>query len=283
MKRCLRWLKRACTLCLGQSWIEPINTAGKDLEPKMKGGNNWFHGAIELVDAKDPTSIQPQYLLTDDDKRIEIQQFCASLPIAIEATGIRIVHACWDSEAIESLRHKKESLLDVYQDYEKQYEEWFERERQKDPILQQYKTTKEVKDNIKPPKSDGNITMAALNIGNDKEQNGNPIKKLTSGPESALLPDIHPYMASKNCLLQTRSLVGKLHRRSTGHHWSLLETCIPKSTVTYHDLTSEEDRNTSVFPDELEKVLITKCLDPDKMWCRLCRWNVSRTTPWIGA
>ena len=256
---------------LGNHELNLLIPAGKDPRtPKMKGGNNWFHGAIELVDAKDPTSIQPQYLLTDDDKRLEIQQFCASLPIAIEATGIRIVHACWDSVAIESLRHKKESLLDVYQDYEKQYDEWFERERQKDPILQQYKTTKEVKENIKPPKSDGSITMAALNIhplyiaSNDKEQNGNPIKKLTSGPESALSLDIHPYMASKKLRYFKRDRWWENYTEDPlviiGHYW---RRAYPKSTVAYHDLTSEEDRNIpSVFPDELEQSTYHKMLGP---------------------
>ena len=148
-----------------------------------------------------------------------------------------------------------------------------ERERQKDPILQQYKTTKEVKDNIKPPKSDGNTTMAALNLhplyiaSNDKEQNGNPIKKLTSGPESALSLDIHPYMASKKLRYFKRDRWWENYTEDPlviiGHYW---RRAYPKSTVAYHDLTSEEDRNIpSVFPDELEQSTYQKCLDPDKM------------------
>ena len=33
-----------------------------DGRPKVKPGNEWFHGLIELVNKDDPTSIQPQFL-----------------------------------------------------------------------------------------------------------------------------------------------------------------------------------------------------------------------------
>jgi hypothetical protein len=236
----------------------------------MKGGNNWFHGAVELVDATDPTSIQPQYLLTDDAKRREIQDFCASLPIAIEATGIRIVHACWDSEAIEVLRDNTESVLKVYQDYETKYHNWFETERQKDSTLKHYKTIKEVKRALKPPKSDGTKTIAALNIhplyidSNDKEQNGNPIKKLTSGPESALEKDEKPYMASKKLRYFKRDRWWETYEEDPlviiGHYWRRAR---PKPFVEFHDLTSEEEQHIpSVFPNEIKKNTYMNLLGP---------------------
>lgn len=246
---------------LGNHELNLLIPAGNNPRiPKMKGGNNWFHGAIELVDAQDPTSIQPQYLLTDDEQRIEIQDFCASLPIAIEAPGIRIIHACWDSETIEKIRHDTRPLMTVYQDYEKQYTEWFHRERLKYPELKDCKTTTEIKNSIKPPKSDGSQTIKQLNIhplyqeSNDREQNGNPIKKLTSGPESALHPDEHPYMASKKLRYFKRDPWWDTYTEDPlviiGHYWRRAR---PKPFVEFQDLTSEEEQNIpAIFPNEIE-------------------------------
>ena len=88
-----------------------------DGRPKMKGGNNWYHGAIELVEKTDPNSIQPQYLLTDNDRRKEIQDFLYTLPLALEGDGIRIAHACWHQPSIQQLRNLSDNALNAYTQY----------------------------------------------------------------------------------------------------------------------------------------------------------------------
>lgn len=240
--------------------------------PKMKGGNNWFHGAVELVDATDPTSIQPQHILTDDAKRREIQEFCASLPIAIEAVGIRIVHACWDSEAIKMLRKETDSLLATYQTYEEDYKSWLMTQKENYPSLTG-NTFKEIEQEVKI-QSDGTQTMAELEEyfplyqlyidSNDKEQNGNPIKKLTSGPESALENLEVPYRASKKLRYFKRDPWWDTYEEDPlviiGHYWRRAR---PKSYVDFHELTPEEEHHIPpVFPNEIKNDTYMNLLGP---------------------
>ena len=71
----------------------------QDGRPKIKAGNEWFHGLIELVNKDDPTSIQPQFLLQSPKERSELQEFLRPLPLVIEAPGIRIVHKLLESKS----------------------------------------------------------------------------------------------------------------------------------------------------------------------------------------
>ena len=267
-------VKRGVAHCvLGNHELNLLVPAGDDPTiPKVKGGNNWFHGAVELVIPDDPTSIQPQYLLTSDSERLEIQQFCAALPLAIEAPGIRIVHACWHTESIEAIRNDKRPILTVYQEYEEQYKAWFKKEQDKYEDLRGL-SYKDAKRAIKPPSEDAaNQTIEQLNVhplyiaSNDKEQNQNPIKRLTSGSESPLSKFETPYRASKKLRYFKRDPWWKSYEESNivviGHYW---RKTLPNKISKFEDLTPEEERHIPpVFPNERELGTSHQMLGPMK-------------------
>jgi hypothetical protein len=61
---------------------------------ERKSGNGWFFGEREGA---------PQ-TLAGDAEREEILEFLRSLPVGLERTDLRVVHACWHEEAVEELR-----------------------------------------------------------------------------------------------------------------------------------------------------------------------------------
>ena len=50
------------------------------------------------------------------------REFVAGLPLALERDDLRLVHACWQSSAIEALRADDRSLLEIYTAYERSIE-----------------------------------------------------------------------------------------------------------------------------------------------------------------
>lgn len=166
-----------------------------DGRPKVKAGNEWFHGLTELVNKSDPTSIQPQFLLTSATERKEIQEFLRPLPLVITGPGIRIVHSCWNDKAIATLKDDSRDPEDIHDHYE--------------AVCKQMITSK-VQDylNQNPGENPKNLAanswLASLDRSHEIRifaeltlQNDNPVKVITSGLEKRLEPDQEPYEAGK--------------------------------------------------------------------------------------
>jgi hypothetical protein len=76
-----------------------------------KGGNGWLLGndpAHEASAGHQPATAQ---------QRQEFIQFLEQQPLVLEGPHLRIVHACWNSEAIESLLHLQNSNSTIKQLY----------------------------------------------------------------------------------------------------------------------------------------------------------------------
>lgn len=114
-----------------------------------KQDNKWFFGE-EFLDEQG--QIVPQKL-ADDGTRRQVLRFFASLPLALERKDVRVMHACWDEDAISLARR----ATDVVAFYECHYE-----------LIE--------------------ITVADRNDLDEldkglEHQNRNPVKLITSGPE----------------------------------------------------------------------------------------------------
>ena len=166
-----------------------------DGRPKVKPGNEWFHGLIELVSKDDPTSIQPQFLLRSQEEREELQNFLRPLPLIIEAPGIRIVHSCWNNNAIQVLKNENRSPEVIHDHYEG---------------LCHQKIGTKVREHLTkhPEENPQNLGIRDWLATRDRShhlrifseltlQNDNPVKVVTSGLEKPLATNQAPYMAGK--------------------------------------------------------------------------------------
>lgn len=74
-------------------------------------GNGWFFGSPHEDDHKNFQSIAA----TAED-RAWILAFLDTLPLVLTSSSLRVVHACWEQQAIRSLQHfTHSSLADAYQ------------------------------------------------------------------------------------------------------------------------------------------------------------------------
>ncbi len=77
------------------------------LRGEHKHGNHWFYGEPEALERGGP--IIPQVLANEEDRQ-RILAFFRTLPLALEGEALRVVHSCWQTEAIEVVRRETDAL-----------------------------------------------------------------------------------------------------------------------------------------------------------------------------
>lgn len=211
-----------------------------DGRPKVKAGNEWFHGQVELVDKNEPTSIQPQYLLHTQQERYQIQEFLRPLPLAICAPGIRIVHACWDNDAICKIQSKTQTADVLFATYEQKCHDliatkvtdFLNQNPDANPHNLKPSTWFSLQDRNHPIRIEAELI----------EQNQNPIKVITSGKERGLDPNQAPYEAGKKMRYVQRDRWWTDYQDDPivvfGHYWR--KAPYPQEHI---DLTPPEKRN----------------------------------------
>ncbi len=211
-----------------------------DGRPKVKAGNEWFHGQIELVNKEQPTSVQPQYLLHTAEEREELTQFLETLPLAIETPKLRIVHACWDKESIKKIRQSSLSVAKLHEKYERSCHQKI------DTLVKEYlrehptenPNNLSSKDWFKQQHRKHPMRIQAELI----EQNDNLIKRVSSGPEDRLRNGQQPYEAGKKKRYVQRARWWEDYTDDkivvVGHYWRKAEH--PQGTI---DLTPEDKRH----------------------------------------
>jgi hypothetical protein len=70
-------------------------------ERDPKGDNRWLRGQPRTLPGGE---LLPERRVTSDAERGELLAMLADLPVALERSDLRLVHACWDAPAIERLR-----------------------------------------------------------------------------------------------------------------------------------------------------------------------------------
>jgi len=120
-----------------------------------KSGNGWFSGRSETYTLPGAPLEKPYQSerLTDPVEREEILAFFEALPLALERSDLRVVHAAWQDQAVNALRGVSGSVLDCFLEHEREIQStvaWKNSDRDGRDLL---------------------------------EQNENPVKLLTSGFE----------------------------------------------------------------------------------------------------
>jgi len=150
------------------------------LRGELKDGNDWWvapdNMAANLMPGHD---MQP---VTSEDK-LRMTQFLESLPLALERSDLRIVHACWSEAAFVQLRDEKQTcmtMLDVYNQWTSHL-----RERWSDPELaaRVKREWNEFAPIIKDPNRRPQFFPTIAQMDRESQMN-NPISVLTSGEET---------------------------------------------------------------------------------------------------
>ena len=138
-------------------------------------GNGWFFGSPHEDDHKSFTSRQINH-----QERLNILNFLATLPIALESEKLRVVHACWDQNSIDIL--KSMQGLGTRQAYD-QFVQMTENHVRETGIAEQAKReSAQYRSQMKNPQAD--IPFLPYLAQQDLvEQMHNPMKVLTSGAE----------------------------------------------------------------------------------------------------
>jgi hypothetical protein len=96
--------------------------------PKLD--NHWFFGEPWSLDGTD--EITPAKI-ADDGIRKKTVEFFISLPLVLERSDLRIVHACWNDSMVELVR-KSTDVLELYLEHKNKIQQQLESDSLFDPI-----------------------------------------------------------------------------------------------------------------------------------------------------
>jgi Calcineurin-like phosphoesterase len=119
-----------------------------------KPGNAWFFG--DPAEAMGRPAQEVPQVPADQQVRQEVLDFFGSLPLALERPDLRVVHACWHTDAVERVRDRSDAVQ-ADREFRQAIEEDLRR---------------------RPPADDLGWQLAL--------HNRNPVTVLTSGPERRL-------------------------------------------------------------------------------------------------
>jgi hypothetical protein len=141
-----------------------------------KEGNGWyFDHDHDREEGKFPLSRRA----TDAD-RVWIDAFIGSLPVALEDSRLRVVHACWQAEAIQTLRDAGDSdIAAIYDAAIRQSDDELARDGTFDRANEEARIHRDaLRDPGRPM-----ALLPALARKDEAHQMANPIRILTSGVE----------------------------------------------------------------------------------------------------
>ncbi len=119
------------------------------------------------------------------------QRFLAKLPLALEREDLRVVHACWNREALATLREREAaglSVLDLYQDYAGRLRERWSAGPLAAAVAAEWR---EHGERLTDPDWSP-IVMPTLGQMDSEHQMSNPVCIVTSGEER---PTVEPFWA----------------------------------------------------------------------------------------
>jgi len=124
---------------------------GEDIAKHGISSLDAFHAGLEYVFGDEANAVHDAYA-----------EWVRSLPLALERDDLRVVHACWDDDGAEALRHERGDVLDLFNANERRIIEQLDRDGIADEV-------------------DRNLAR----------QNGCAVKVLTSGKEKRAETPFH--------------------------------------------------------------------------------------------
>ena len=147
------------------------------LRAEDKAGNAWFMNP-DRTEQRPGGEFAHSQIATKDFKARYLA-FLLTLPLVLERSDLRIVHAAWANGEIEVLRGALRSTLEVYRSYETQTEAQLRREGLKDRRDRE-------KAEWRRALHDRHATvplLTAIGESDERYQMGNPVRAVTSGVE----------------------------------------------------------------------------------------------------
>ena len=147
------------------------------LRGESKQGNRWF------IDPSHPEQ-QPggefeHCRLAPGELKPVWLKFFASLPLALERSDLRVVHAAWVPGEIEALRNKRTPTIEIYREFEAHTQEHLSMEG-----LREAAAREEAEWGDKIEDRSVNVPLLpALGELDERYQMGNPVRVATSGVE----------------------------------------------------------------------------------------------------
>ncbi|MEI8256493.1 MAG: metallophosphoesterase, partial [Deltaproteobacteria bacterium] len=174
---------------------------------KRRDGNHWFYP--EPAPKEDERF--GKCARVDPARRADVLAFFDSLPLALERDDLRVVHAAWDRESIETCRAHDGSMTATYHALE----------RPADPHLEAEGKREERE--LGPTIHDPDVTprfLSHLARYDEQVQMGHPIRILASGVERVTAT---PFFASNKWRFVERVRWWREYQDSTpvifGHYW----------------------------------------------------------------
>ncbi len=141
-----------------------------------KQGNRWIMDTAHPENAREYRS-----RTASPEQREAILRFFATLPLALERSDLRVVHASWDDRAVDTLRAATVSSIDAFATYEKA----MKRTLVERGLVAAGKAELELhKHGLEDP-TYAMPLLSALGACEEQRQMLNPVRVLTSGPERA--------------------------------------------------------------------------------------------------
>lgn len=142
-----------------------------------KDGSGWYFDERQFKD----NAFYSPYKKAKQSEKKELYEFIKKLPLALERSDIRIVHACWNKDAINKIKKSNhQNVVTAYKTWEQEtlniaVQTGLDKSYQN--TLMEWKETLE-NPNIKPP------FLRAIADYEILERQHNPIKVITSGLEN---------------------------------------------------------------------------------------------------
>ena len=146
------------------------------LRGDRKDGNDWFWSEYTARDAKyEPRAHLPP------EQRDDVIAFLRRLPLALERTDVRVVHAAWDVASIAKLRaaDPRMSRVEHFLRWDADAESLIAQRGLGDQAHDEYA---EYRERLVDPSQDVPMLMATAQV-DEIRQMGNPIRVVTSGIE----------------------------------------------------------------------------------------------------
>ena len=147
------------------------------LRGSQKSGNRWFLDPSHPE--QHPEGEFGHCLPMEGSASSDVLEFFASLPLALERSDLRIVHAAWVRDAVETVRQSSGSTLDLYEHFEGLTEKRIQAEGLEDAAREE----EEAWGDLLADKFAPVPLLKACGKLDEIYQMGNPIRVLTSGVE----------------------------------------------------------------------------------------------------
>ncbi|MGI9343034.1 MAG: metallophosphoesterase [Gammaproteobacteria bacterium] len=176
-----------------------------------KHGNGWW------VAPGEPSEFPAASI--DGDEKAQASEFLATLPLALERSDLRVVHACWNDRATAELRSRETagvSVLNLYEEYAARAHERWTSGPQVSALRAEWR---EHGERLRDPDWDP-VLLPTVGQMDSEFQMNNPVSIVTSGEEC---PVSEPFWAGGRWRMVERVRWWEAYRQATpvviGHYW----------------------------------------------------------------